>query len=141
MGVLRARRGHLRAGFQQCKSFVEMCTVRCCPLWHPAHVIGGVENTLPEGCPGTTTGVSHYWFSGHFRQVFFNTNALPRINIGADVWVESSIMTGVYQCWCSSTLDIRWGLCDRVCSVLVCRGRYGIGGGFFSSFWDRIWAE
>ena len=22
---------HLRAGFQQCKSFVEMCTVRCCP--------------------------------------------------------------------------------------------------------------
>jgi hypothetical protein len=35
--VLRARRCHLRAGFQQCKSFVEMCTVRCCPLWHPAH--------------------------------------------------------------------------------------------------------
>ena len=26
----------------------------------------------------------------------FNTNALPRINIGADVWGESSIMTGVY---------------------------------------------
>ena len=26
----------------------------------------------------------------------FNTNALPRINIDADVWVESSIMTGVY---------------------------------------------
>jgi len=42
------------------------------------------------------TGVSQYWFSGHFRQVFFNTNALPRINIGADVWGESSIMTGVY---------------------------------------------
>ena len=32
LGVLRARRCHLRAGFQQCKSFVEMGTVRCCPL-------------------------------------------------------------------------------------------------------------
>jgi hypothetical protein len=32
VGVLRALRGHLRAGFQQCKSFVEMGTVRCCPL-------------------------------------------------------------------------------------------------------------
>jgi len=28
--------------------------------------------------------------------VFFNTNALPRIAIGADVWGESDIMTGVY---------------------------------------------
>jgi hypothetical protein len=24
---------------------------------------------------------------------------------------------------------IGWGLCDRLCSVLVCRGRYGLGGG------------
>jgi hypothetical protein len=32
VGVLRSRRCHLRAGFQQCKSFVEMGTVRCCPL-------------------------------------------------------------------------------------------------------------
>jgi hypothetical protein len=23
----------------------------------------------------------------------------------------------------------QWGLCDRVCQVLVCRGRYGFGGG------------
>jgi hypothetical protein len=42
---------------------------------------------------------------------------LPRISIGA------------------------WGLCDRLCLVLVCRGRYNLGGGFFSSFWDRVWAE
>jgi hypothetical protein len=54
---------------------------------------------------------------------------LPRINIGADVWGESSIMTSVYQRWCSSTLHIGWGLCDRVCQVLVCRGKYGLGGG------------
>ena len=53
---------------------------------------------------------------------------LPRINFGADVWGESSIMTGVYHRWCSSTLHIGWGLCDCVCQVLVCRGRYGLGG-------------
>jgi hypothetical protein len=28
------------------------------------------ENAMREGCPGTMTGVSQYWFSGHFRQVF-----------------------------------------------------------------------
>ena len=26
---------------------------------------------------------------------------------------------------CSSTLHIGWGFCDRLCLVLVCRGRYG----------------
>jgi hypothetical protein len=77
-------------------------------------VIGGVESALLEGCPRTMTGVSQCWFSGHFRQMFFNTNALPRINIDADVWGESSIMTCVYQRWCSSTLHIGWGLCDRL---------------------------
>ena len=49
----------------------------------PLDVIGGVESALREGCPKTTTGVSlssvhsQRWFSGHFRQVFFNTIALP----------------------------------------------------------------
>jgi hypothetical protein len=52
-------------------------------------------------------------FAEHFRQVFFNTNALPRINIGADVWGESSIMTGVYQCWCSPTCTL-----DGVCVIV-----------------------
>jgi hypothetical protein len=64
---------------------------------------------------------------------------LPRINIGADVWGESSIITGVYQRGYSSTLHIRWGLCDHLCLVLVYRRKYGLGG--FFSFWDRIWAE
>jgi hypothetical protein len=54
---------------------------------------------------------------------------VPRINIGADVWGESSIMTGVFQCWFSSTLHVGWGLCDRVCLVVVCRGGYCLGGG------------
>jgi hypothetical protein len=66
---------------------------------------------------------------GAFSTGVFKTNALPHINIGADVWGESSIVTGVYQHWCSSTLHIGWGLCDRLCPVLVCRGRYGLGGG------------
>ena len=29
---------------------------------------------------------------------------------------------------CLSTLHIGWGLCDSVCLVLVCRGRYSLGG-------------
>jgi hypothetical protein len=59
---------------------------------------------------------------------------LPRISIGADVWVEWSIMTGVYECWCSSTLHIGWGLCDSLCLVLLCGGRYGLGGGVLLFF-------
>ena len=34
-----------------------------------------------------------------------------------------------------------WGLCVRLCLVLVYGGRYGLGEGFFSSSWDRVWAE
>ena len=60
-------------------------------------VIGGVESALREGCPRTMTGVSLKLVLGAFsRGVFFNTNALPRINIGANVWGELNIMTGVY---------------------------------------------
>ncbi len=36
-------------------------------------VIGGVESAMREECPRTMTGVSQYWFSGHFRQVFSTT--------------------------------------------------------------------
>jgi hypothetical protein len=50
---------------------------------------GGEDSELRDGRPRTTTGVSQRWFSGHFQQVFFNANALPRINIGADVWGKS----------------------------------------------------
>ena len=62
---------------------------------------------------------------------------LPRISIGVDVWVESSIMTGVYECWFSSTLHIRWGVCDSLCLVLLCGGRYGLGGGGGGG-WERL---
>ncbi len=64
------------------------------------------------------------------------THGIGKQNRTKDVWGESSIMTGVHQRWCSSTSHIGWGLCDRVCLVLVCRGRYGFGEGVFSSFWD-----
>jgi hypothetical protein len=59
-------------------------------------VIGGVESALREGCPETMTGVSQYWFSGHFQQVFSTPMYYPALTFGADVRGESSIMTGVY---------------------------------------------
>ena len=31
-----------------------------------------------------------------------------------------------------------WGLCARLCRVLVCGGRYGVGEGFFSSSWASL---
>jgi hypothetical protein len=55
-----------------------------------------MDSELHDGCPRTMTDVSQRWFSGHFRLVFFNANALPRINIGADEWGELGIMIGVY---------------------------------------------
>ena len=42
-------------------------------------VISGVESTLREGCPRTMTGVSQYWFSGHFRQVFSTPMHYPAL--------------------------------------------------------------
>ena len=33
------------------------------------------------------------------RETFRVVGMLPRIDIGVDVWVESSIMTGVYEPW------------------------------------------
>ncbi len=78
---------------------------------------------------------------GAFSTGVFNTNALPRINIGADVWGESSIMTGVVGAGARllCTLD---GVCVIVYVQFSSVGADMVwGGGFFSSFWDRIWAE
>ena len=44
-------------------------------------VIGGVESALLEACPGTITGVSQYWFSGHFRQVFSTPMHYPALTL------------------------------------------------------------
>ncbi len=44
-------------------------------------VICGVERALQEGCPGTMTGVSQYWFSGHFRQVFSTPMHYPTLTL------------------------------------------------------------
>ena len=43
---------------------------------------------------------------GIFDRCFSNTNALPHINIDADVWGELNIMAGVYYHRCLSTLHI-----------------------------------
>jgi hypothetical protein len=56
-----SRRCHLRAGFQQCKSFVEMGTVRCCPLWHPSHCPMG---TVPRVLVRMTVSPEHTDFGG-----------------------------------------------------------------------------
>ena len=34
-----------------------------------------------------------------------------------------------------SISDGTWGLCDRLCLVLVCRGRYGLGGVLLFNRW------
>jgi hypothetical protein len=57
--------------------------------------------------------------------------------VGRDQWGGERIKGGVLP---RISIDT-WGLCDRLCLVLVCRGRFGLGGGFFSLFWDRVWAE
>ena len=63
----------------------------------------------PARC-GIMSGDHHRCFMNTgdwaFRQVFFNANALPCINIGADMWGESGIAAGVYTRWCLSTLHI-----------------------------------
>ena len=61
---------------------------------------------------------------------------LGGFSVGRDWWGGERIVGGVPR------INIgTWGLCDCLCLVLVYRGRYGLGGGFFSSFWDRVWAE
>ena len=62
-------------------------------------VIGGVDSALREGCPKLSEDHDRCFSTlvlGAFSTGVFNTNALPRINIDAYVWGESSIMTGVY---------------------------------------------
>jgi hypothetical protein len=58
---------------------------------------------------------------------------LGGFSVGRDWWGGERIVGGVPR------INIgTWGLCDCLCLVLVCRGRYGLGGRFFSSFWDRV---
>jgi hypothetical protein len=54
-----------------------------------------------------------------------------------DLWGGERVVGGVLPRISIGT----WGLCACLCLVLVCGGRYCLGGGFFSSSWDRVWAE
>ena len=147
----------LLPGFRQCGSFVEVCAVaRGCVLSRVRGLVlvrgggtcravgGGMRSraalvdvcldVVPLPPSSSSPTVAGCWLGGYpgrdrsgGKRVV--GGMIPRINIGADAWGESSIMTGIYQRWCSSTLHIGWGLRDRVCLVLVCRGRYGLGRG------------
>ena len=59
VGVLRTQLCHLRAGFQQCKSFVEMGTVRCCPLEH--NTLSHVDCAPGAGAEDCITNVRRLW--------------------------------------------------------------------------------
>jgi hypothetical protein len=90
-------------------------------------------DVVPLPSSSSSQTVEGCLFSGHpvGRDQFGGNHivggVLPHIHIVSNVWGKSSIMTGVYQHWCLSTLYIRWGLCYCVCLVLVCRGRYSLG--------------
>jgi hypothetical protein len=62
---------------------------------------------------------------------------LGGIPVRRDQWGGERIVGGVLPCISIGT----WSLCACLCLVLVCGGRYCLGGGFFSSCWDRVWAE
>ena len=51
-------------------------------------VISGLEIALREGCPRTMTGVSQYWFSGHFRQVFSTPMHYPALTLAPKCGAE-----------------------------------------------------
>ncbi len=57
--------------------------------------------------------------------------------VGRGLWGGERVVGGVLPRISIGT----WGLCAHLCLVLVCRGRYGLGGGFFSSSWDQVSAE
>ena len=62
------------------------------------------------------------------------TPAAETASVGRDWWGGDRIVGGVVP-----RINIgKWGLCDRLCLVLVCRGRYDLGGGGFSSLHSGI---
>ncbi len=65
---------------------------------------------LCEYCFGFMSCISFHTKHKHFVPWAWYFIPSGRINIGADVWGKSSIVTCVYHRWCSSTLHIRWGL-------------------------------
>jgi hypothetical protein len=154
------------AGFRQCGSCVEVCAVDCilslgggwCWCGAAAHAARSVADCV-WGPPSSTSA----------SMSCLSRPVLPRQL--RRVVSRVGILSGVYERWCFSTVHIGWGLCDCLCLVLVCRGRYGLGGvvlllmmimSFFCSCrtknslqpytlwvlilgsnlgWDRIWAE
>jgi hypothetical protein len=87
------------------------------------------------------TGVSQYWFSGHFQQVFLTPMHYPALTLaqtcGADRASSQVFVNAGDRLLC--TLD---GVCVIVYVQFSSVGAVMVWGvWFFSSFWDPIWAE
>ncbi len=93
-----------------------------------------ILRSVPREAGCREAGVSH---GEEATAAGANSNTRNVCPVGRDWWGGERVVGGVLSRMSVGT----WGLCARLCLVLVCRGRYGLGGGFFSSVWDRVWAE
>ncbi len=100
VGVLRARRCHLRAGFQQCQSFVEMGTVRCCPL----------GRTVPCGlCPGCWCGGLHHQRSTSRAPLVSRPRRRPTRRRASPAPLSAQTVAG-WLVWADILLDVIGGV-------------------------------
>jgi len=87
---------------------------------------------------GTMTGVSEYWFSGHFRQVFSTLMHYPALRLAPTCGSSWQVFINAgARLLCTS---------DGVCVIFYVQfssvgAGMVLGGCFLPSFWDRIWAE
>ena len=140
-----------------------------CQLWWVVcgvillDVICGVASTLREGCPRTMTGDPQCWFSGHF--CFFDCDFQHLCITPHEHWCQcvgriEMMMSFICSCRnknkkgahhdrCLSMMVLVYSAHQMMGShcVIVYVKFLSVGGGmvwgvwFFSSFWDRIWAE
>jgi hypothetical protein len=61
--------------------------------------------------------------------------------VGRDRWGGERIVGGVLPRISIGTGVLTWGLWARLGPVPDRGGSYGVGASFFSSSWDRVWAE
>jgi hypothetical protein len=100
---------------------------------HSAQSVAACARGPPSSTSASTSGLSRSFFPCQLWQVV----GLGGFPAGRDRWGGERVVGGVLPRISVGT----WCLCDSLCLVLVCGGGYGLGGGFFSSFWDRVWAE
>ncbi len=112
----------------------DTCTDLRHDTWHSPQrdqALGG-HGAGPGGSISITSGAGVAGVAG-----VAGAGGWGQANRKRDWWGGERVMGGVLP-----SINIgTWGPCDRLCLVLVCRGRWGLGGRFFSSFWERVWAE